>query len=643
MRPSLTASAEAGDVRQPGSQPSNPEQVSAGPEAPQLKAAQVHMAASTQQQALLAMQAKMKSHIPALPASGQRTTQRVAEIQRLASEAPAHGSQPIQLKIPVVGAKKGTMYEQDLATFDVVEIQPPAAVADYDPTPDQAATDPNKTYTGGEAGYLVNMSAMNKVGASPDVNQGDLRASTSVDRYQQGFADPVEAKNRLRMVINVNQYDDPMADNPAATTLNAPLLAERAAVANAHGKACIIGYTWKHGWKRGDNNAQVTVDQVRTARKASKKKAENLAGGYLRRFKFGEMRQKTFSHAATGIFENQLADRDLKVFIHSGDGDVISVKQNGAADGKGIYDRVDAYREKAGKAGIKLIGGGITNQGVKHGGDAPENQSWGIKTAHDIDMSHRESMAGVSGSAPWMTEPNTFIDYATLKGANDAEANWANWKNYLVDFGSALGGLVGQAEADFSFSELSIVSSANTHKLPNPQKVQTTDATLDSAKFAEAIFKHKDTSVHPSAWVRRLASQVVPAIEADADEESEAQRDFGPRLPARAEWLAGKILESKEPGLTNDHIKARLSISRQTQLDDVDANDQKGHAAPPWHDDSVAAVNTMSDNLIAILNEAAALFTAAQAKGDEFTAYGADTDITYAETIAPTVPALIKS
>jgi len=574
-------------------------------------------------------------------AAVQRKKHVTPNIQDLARSTLPESSLPIQRWVPVNGVA-GAKYLQDSNKFVVAEVNAPAATADYAPAPGVPATDPNKAYAGGEAGYLVNISSMNVGGAPANVDQGDLKARISVRRYQEGFDDVVEAKNRLRMVVNVNEYNNPLG---VAPTVNGILGGERAAVAGVPGKASIIGHTWEHTWSRSDTGAAVGVPAVRAdygAALAGGATPAKLAKGYRTRFRYGKMREYTFNHPETANFKAQLAARNLQVFMHAGDGDVISVKNKGV--GKGIYDRVDAYRA-AGKQGIKLIGGGITNQGVNHDGDAPADQAWGIKTVHDLDMSHREAMAGEYPNAPWMTEPNTFIDYDVLDAANKAQANWELWDNYMVDFGSALGNLFDVNDADFNFSQLSIVSSANSHHMPLNKKtgVQTVDANLDSAKFAEAIFRHKDTSVNPSAWLRRLAYFAVPDLEQHAAAPASVASGYGPNLQERAKWMAGKILEAKEVGIANNDMKVELDRRLQGQLKKVGGGDKVAIIAPPWHGNSIAMVNDMADNLIDILNQANGLFLAAMNNAHDFNLYGAD-NATYQDTIAGAPPAnLIKS
>ena len=571
-------------------------------------------------------------------------------IQRLAQAATPHGIMPIQRRIPVNVGDPSEEYELFANEFHTREVGLPALPADYVATPGQPASDPNRIYAGGKAGYLVNISSGNTQTDAVKEDQGDLKARTSVTRYQEGFAEAIDAKNRLRMVVNVNQYDDPLLPSKAHA-LYQTLNSERAAVANVNGKAVIIGHLWTHTWKRraadGTLGADASTAEVRRAYEDAVGAGADVAAlkeHYAKpQFRFGQMRQITFNHPATGHFKKQLAARNLQVFMHAGDGDVISVKQQGT--GQGIYDRVDAYRA-GGKAGIKLLGGGITNQGINNDGDAPSNQAWGIKTVHDLDMSHRESMAAAYGSAPWMTEPNTFIDYDTLHNGVQAKGSWNTWNNYKVDFGSTLANLVQGDEADFSFSKLSIVSSANSHHMKHEDDTQMKDSELNSANFARAIFKHKDTSVNPSAWLRRLAGHTMPDIEERTVPHSNIRKahPVNANLIEVSTWTAGKILSGKKANIVNGDIRKELMKRLKGQFRGIDAVHKIALDPADWQNASITAANNMTDNLINILNQADGLFRATQAKAnqDAFKDYGPAAGakkVTYADTIKKAAPA----
>lgn len=491
----------------------------------------------------------------------------------------------IQRKIAVTGGAPGATYEENTNVFDTEEVAAAGNIADYAAQPDNPATNPNKDYAGtNTAGYLLNVSSMNKSGAPADVRQGDIEAVHTVRRYNQGFETANEAKNRLRMVINVNQYDDAKTTDDVRTLLTNAVTTQRglADITNSAGKVAIIGHLWRHQWKRSDTNALVTVNDVKTeyqTQLAAGKTPEELKAGYGKvKFGFGTMREKTFKHAQTGNFYNQLNSRHLQTFVHLGDGDVIDVKKG--ADNKGIYDRMDTWRgASAANRNKKLIGGGVEYKGQNQGGDAPNDQGKLVKVLSDIDMNNRDSMATVDGKAPWMTEPNTFIDYTTLAGIHGA---WKNQPGFMVDVGSFLSNLVGAGEATFNAQDLSIVSSANTHTV-----TPTGNARPTVKNFVKEIKKYKDSSFDPMSWSRRVKSTLDMA--------------GAGRTAGEAGKLCLAIMHTKVAAI--DNAEAPLQIKNIF----IDHGETKNAIAVPktreehvalWGEANVAKVESFADQLV---------------------------------------------
>lgn len=404
----------------------------------------------------------------------------------------------IQRKIAVTGSLiPDATYEEDTSEFHTTEVAPTGNVADYAAAPDVPATNPNKDYAGtNNLGFLLNVSSMNKSGAPTDINQGDIEARHTVARYNQGFANANEAKNRLRMVINVNQYNDPKTSDDIPNLLATAVQTQRAAdeISNSHGRVAVVGHLWTNKWTRSDTGVAVTTEAVRTEYRnqlAATGEAALKAGYNRPQFAFGTMREVTFKHPQTANFKTHFDNRHLNTFVHLGDGDIIDVTTGG--NNTGVYDRMDTWRNASPENRNKrLIGGGVEYRARDVGGDAPDAQGDFLSLLSNLDMNNRDSMASVDGKAPWMTEPNTFIDYAALHGI---VGEWKNLPGFMVDVGSVLGGLVGDGEATFNALDLSIISSANTHNV--------VAADLDAptlAEFIHGIKTYKDSSFRPGPW-----------------------------------------------------------------------------------------------------------------------------------------------
>lgn len=448
-------------------------------------------------------------------------------------------NQSVQRKIKVPGAVEGTFYEES-KEFTVHEKGAADDVEDYQPV--EGAANPRKDYAASEApedrdaaGYLVNISSMNVKGDPKAEKQGDIEAKHSVKRYNEGFANAVDAMNRLRIVVNVNQYDNvktPTGAETPETALTTALGVQRAdgEITGAPGKTAVVGFLWGGKWKRSDNQEEVTAAEVRAAYQAQRDapgaNIADLESGHDRPpFRYGQMREFTFKHAQTVNFKTHFDSRHLPTFVHLGDGDIVSAK----VAGKGVYDRMDTWRRaSAANKAKKLIGGGVEYKGRDQGGDAPVAEGPFVKMLSDIDMDNRDSMAGVDARAPWMTEPNTFIDYDKLP----QNKNWKNMKNYQTDIGSALGSLVTKEETAYNAKDLSIVSSANTH----PVKAANLAAPT-RAEFIRELLVYKDHSMEPEAWVGRIATTL---------ELSDKKRK------AFAEKLCIKVMREKVGAISND-------------------------------------------------------------------------------------------
>ena len=431
-------------------------------------------------------------------------SEQVKQLRELAGMA----NRTVQRKIQVPGTAR--YYEQG-NDFNVTEVAPQANLADYAATPDSPATNPRKDYARQNmAGYLVNISSMNKTGAPAAEHHGDVEAKYTVARYNQGFANATEAKNRLRMVINVNQYNDVLIEPGAAappTALGNAVATQRGdgAITGASGKSAVVGHLWGPTWKRGDTNAVVPAATVRAAYQSQRvgTPAATLKNGYAEKgaFRFGQMRETTFRHPQTANFKTHFDNRHLTTFVHLGDGDVVDTR----VGGQGVYDRMDTWRgASAGNRNKKLIGGGVEYKGTDQGGDAPAAQGPLVKVLSDVDMNNRDAMARVDGRAPWMTEPNTFVRHDVLAGIDrGGQKRWNDLKGFMVDMGSALTQLVGPGEAAFDAKALSIVSSANTHKVA---AADLEFPTID--EYVAGLRNYKDTSFKPGSWINRVAPLV---------------------------------------------------------------------------------------------------------------------------------------
>lgn len=411
----------------------------------------------------------------------------------------------IQRKISVTtaGALPGATYEENTRDFNVTEVAAGGDVGDYVPAPGVPAHNPHKDYAGSnQTGYLLNVSSMNKSGAPNPTNQGDIEAKHTVTRYNKGFANATEARNKLRMVINVNQHNDARTTldipNLLATAVNAQRSSEE--IQQSFGRVAIIGHLWNHSWTRSDTGTPVSVDAVKAeyqAQLAAGTSEATLKADYSKaQFGFGQMREVTFKHPQTANFKTHFDNRHLNTFVHLGDGDIVDVTIGG--NNTGIYDRMDTWRAaSAGNRTKKLIGGGVEYRAQNAGGDAPNEQGDFVKVLSDIDMKNRDSMASVDGRAPWMTEPNTFVDYATLNGI---AGPWKGLPNFMVDMGSALSSQVAAGEATFNARDLSIVSSANTHNvaIADPAHAPTLP------EFINGLQNYKDSSFRPGPWISRI-------------------------------------------------------------------------------------------------------------------------------------------
>lgn len=439
---------------------------------------------------------------------------------------------------------------------------------------DEVTTQPNKTevsdpvdYSGqNKSGYLTNVIAMPGTAMTQgDLDIKDRPASEIATEYAKGFANATDKKNRLKMVINVNKRDDPWEANPRQA-LTTEVNSERIKVAALPCKVAVIGTLWSNQWYQDDNKQDVAVSDVRHAFTQNHQLDEPTAkAGYSQKFKWSGMREKTYQSSSTTTFKGQMALRGLNVYIHTGDGDIVSVQHTGEDDqsleGKGIYNRMDDFLAQNGDTDV--VSGGVTYRGIHQGGDAPEPNAWVTKVVGDLDFKHRQEMQEELPTSPWFAEPNTFVkadlfanSNALFKKLNNnknlkpAERDWA-YATWVTQQSPDIGSFMQLLPPDptktaVSYDKLSIMSGATNHDQHGVQGAE--DNAITRNDFLKRLVDLKSTSIEFAAWTNGIQqayrSMHMLTIGGTAEKK---------KLSSEATWLkAARIIYEAELGQQNN-------------------------------------------------------------------------------------------
>jgi hypothetical protein len=291
------------------------------------------------------------------------------------------------------------------------------------------------------------------------------------DMYAKSFANPQDARDRLKILIGLNAYDTP--EKPSVReALRTEVIRAGKEMAGLPGNAVVVGVLWSSEWLDNMRNDFVTVDQVRAALAVVGDDKTNAIGrGY---FPFAGMRDYLKDHQCMKDFSLDLSEAGLRVFMHIGDGDPVSLSTPAPVEGlklplvpltsDGLLDRFDevwATVPTGQKPGIARVSGGFALRTVMQRGDLNPMESTVQATilANELDMAVRT----VLGEAAYFPEPNTFVDMSFVEGLDLAQDQLTFPE---PDLGPLLGRLSREEKLRSLFdSRLSLVTSGRHAKV----------------------------------------------------------------------------------------------------------------------------------------------------------------------------------